>query len=153
MGSFIRKVEARKTGIEVLGTCRRGLETKRIIDLYRFYANLRMHPLPYIYNEAIYISTDGEPLMWPLFYDYPEDPRVFNIEDQYLFGRSLLVAPVIVEGARQRKIYLPWGQWTDFWTGKVYSGESYINYPCDLGKIPVFYQELVSVSSKPQPLF
>lgn len=126
---------------------------ERIIDLYRFYANLRMNLLPYIYNEAIYISTHGEPLMRPLFYDYPEDPRVFNIEDQYLFGRSLLVAPVIVEGARQRKIYLPRGQWTDFWTGKVYSGESYINYPCDLGKIPVFYQGAVSASSKPQPRF
>lgn len=114
---------------------------ERIIDLYRFYANLRMNLLPYIYNEAIHVSAHGEPLMRPLFYDYPDDPRVFNIEDQYLFGRSLLVAPVIVEGARQRKIYLPRGQWTDFWTGTVYSGENYINYPCDLGKIPVFIKE------------
>lgn len=114
---------------------------ERIIDLFRFYANLRMNLLPYIYNEAIYISAHGEPLMRPLVYDYPDDPRVYNIEDQYLFGRNLLIAPVVVEGARQRKIYLPRGKWTDFWTGTVYPGESYINYRCDLGKIPVLLKD------------
>ena len=114
---------------------------ERIIEVYRFYANLRMNLLPYIYNEAAYISENSEPLMRPLFYDYPDDRRVFNIEDQYLFGRSLLVAPVIVEGAGQREIYLPSGRWVDFWEGTVYSGGKYLNYPCDLARIPVFIKD------------
>ena len=114
---------------------------ERIIEVYRFYANLRMNLLPYIYNEAAYISENSEPLMRPLFYDYPDDRRVFNIEDQYLFGRSLLVAPVIVEGAGQREIYLPSGRWVDFWEGTVYSGRKYLNYPCDLARIPVFIKD------------
>jgi alpha-glucosidase (family GH31 glycosyl hydrolase) len=111
---------------------------ERVIDIYRFYANLRMNLIPYIYNEAKHVVRYGEPLMRPLAYEYPEDNLVYNIEDEYLFGRSLLVAPVVEEGQRQREIYLPEGKWVDFWTGKVYNGNCYLKYLCDLDRIPVF---------------
>jgi len=76
--------------------------------------------------------------MRPLVFDYIDDKRVYNIEDEYLFGRFLLVAPVIEEGQRQREVYLPEGEWIDFWDGTKYSGQQYIRYLCNLDKIPVF---------------
>ena len=113
-------------------------EDKRALEVYRDYANLRMNILPYIYNEAIHVAENGEPMMRPLVFDYIDDKRVYNIEDEYLFGRFLLVAPVIKEGQRQREVYLPEGEWIDFWGGTRYNGQQYIRYLCDLDKIPVF---------------
>jgi len=112
-------------------------EDKRALEIYRDYANLRMNMLPYIYNEAIHVAEKGEPMMRPLVFDYINDKRLCNIEDEYLFGRFLLVAPVTEEGQRQREIYLPEGEWIDFWNGTKYSGQKYIKYLCDLDKIPV----------------
>ena len=112
-------------------------EDKRALEIYRDYANLRMNILPYIYNEAIHVAEKGEPMMRPLVFDYINDKRLYNIEDEYLFGRFLLVAPVTEEGQRQREIYLPEGEWIDFWNGIKYSGQKYIKYLCDLDKIPV----------------
>lgn len=113
-------------------------EDKRALEIYRDYANLRMNILPYIYNEAIHVTENGEPMMRPLVFDYTDDKRVYDIEDEYLFGRFLLIAPVTEEGQRQREIYLPEGEWIDFWDGAKYNGQQYIRYLCDLDKIPVF---------------
>lgn len=110
----------------------------RILELYKKYANLRMNLLPYIYQEAQYITANCEPFMRHLVIDFPGDINVYDIDDQYMFGRSLLVAPVITEGATSRRIYLPEGQWTDFWEGTRYEGQNYIDYPCGIDKIPVF---------------
>ncbi|MBA7544444.1 1,3-alpha-isomaltosidase [subsurface metagenome] len=112
-------------------------EDKRALEIYRDYANLRMNILPYIYNEAIHVTENGEPMMRPLVFDYTDDKRVYNIEDEYLFGRFLLIAPITEEGQRQREIYLPEGEWIDFWDGAKYNGQQYIRYLCDLDKIPV----------------
>jgi len=113
-------------------------EDKRALEIYRDYANLRMNILPYIYNEAIHVTENGEPMMRPLVFDYTDDKRVYNIEDEYLFGRFLLIAPITEEGQRQREIYLPEGEWIDFWDSAKYNGQQYIRYLCDLDKIPVF---------------
>lgn len=113
-------------------------EDDRLLDIYRLYANIRMNLLPYIYNEAAYIAKNGEPFMRHLIVDYPDDSNVYNIEDEYLFGRSLLIAPIIDEGSRQRDIYLPDGEWIDFWDGTRYKGSSWITYSCGIDKIPVF---------------
>lgn len=110
----------------------------QVIDIYRFYANVRMNLLPYIYNEACFIAANGEPFMRPLIIDYADDSNVYNIEDEYLFGRSLLIAPIVENSCRQREIYLPDGEWVDFWDGTKYSGNRYIQYKCDIDRIPVF---------------
>ena len=113
-------------------------EDNRALEVYRDYANLRMNILPYIFNEAVHVAEKGEPMMRALVFDYIDDKRVYNIEDEYFFGRFLLVAPVIEEGQRQREIYLPEGEWIDFWDGAKYNGQQYIRYLCNLDKIPVF---------------
>lgn len=110
----------------------------RVLELYKKYANIRMNLLPYIYQEAQYITGNCEPLMRHLVVDFPADEKVYGIDDQYMFGRSLLIAPVITEGCTSRSIYLPEGEWTDFWDGTRYTGQSYIDYQCGIEKIPVF---------------
>lgn len=112
-----------------------------IIRVYRLFANLRMNLLPYIYQEAIYSAKSARPLMAHLIVDYPEDAVVWSIHDQYMFGRDLLVAPVIWEGAVSRKIYLPQGTWHDLSSGDLYQGGQLIDYPCLLETLPVFVRD------------
>lgn len=111
---------------------------KKAIDLYRKYANLRMNMLPYIYNEALFITEVGQPLMRALVYEYPHDEMVYNIEDEYLFGRNLLIAPIVEEGKGQREVYLPEGKWFDFWSLTEYDGNRIVKVLADLSEIPVF---------------
>lgn len=112
-----------------------------ILEIYRNYANIRMNLMPYIYNEAIYCSEQGRPMFAHLILDYPEDEKVIDIEDEYLFGRSMLVAPVIYEGATNRNIYLPKGNWYNFFSDEKYEGGREFLYECPLGEIPVFVKE------------
>lgn len=112
-----------------------------IVPVYRLFANLRMNLLPYIWQEAQYSSNNARPLMAHLIYEYPYDAHVQNIEDEYMFGRDMLVAPVIVEGATSREIYLPDGRWYDLWTGQLYDGLQTIRYVCPIDQIPVFVRD------------
>ena len=116
-------------------------EDARILEIYRYYANLRMNLLPYIYNEAQNAILEYRPLFCHLCYDYSDDARVYEIEDEYMFGRSLLVAPIIYEGETAREVYLPVGVWYDFFTHKRYEGGQDYHIECELGKIPVFAKE------------
>ena len=110
----------------------------RIVPVYRFFANLRMNLLPYIWQEARHCSEASRPMMAHLIYDYPEDESVRDIEDAYMFGRQLLVAPVVSEGASGRDVYLPEGSWFDLWTGEEFRGKQTVFCPCPLNRIPVF---------------
>ncbi|MEA4882420.1 MAG: glycoside hydrolase family 31 protein [Clostridia bacterium] len=89
---------------------------ERVVAIYRDYANLRMNLLPYIYSEAAHAAEIGEPLMRALMIDFPQDPASLLIDDEYMFGRDLLVAPVMEEHARERRVHLPPGEWLDFRT-------------------------------------
>lgn len=109
-----------------------------ILEVYRKYARLRMKLLAYIYEEAIHCTQTGRPMMCHLVYDFPDDSNVIDLEDEYMFGRSLLIAPVTEEGASSRKVYLPEGIWLDFWTGKEYEGGRTLDVKCPLDHIPVF---------------
>ncbi len=66
-----------------------------MIDIFKKYADLRMNLLPYIYHQAILSSTAGIPMMRPMFYEYPEDAACGGLTQQYMFGDSLLIAPVM----------------------------------------------------------
>ena len=76
--------------------------------------------------------------MRPLFMDWPDDPQAWQIEDQYCFGRALLVAPILEEGASQRRVYLPAGEWINVWSGASLHGPAWIDCPAPLETIPVF---------------
>ncbi|WP_181348111.1 TIM-barrel domain-containing protein [Thalassobacillus sp. CUG 92003] len=111
---------------------------ERVIEVYRFYANVRMNLMPYLYQESEKACRDGEPLMRALMLDYPEDERVAGMYDEYLFGESLLVAPVIEEDHIERQVYLPEGTWVNLWTEELHEGPAYITCKAEVEEIPVF---------------
>jgi alpha-D-xyloside xylohydrolase len=77
--------------------------------------------------------------MRPVFFDFAEDPKTAEIEDQFLFGPDLLVAPITQYEMRSREVYLPAGvDWTDAWTGKKFSGGQVIKADAPIEHIPVY---------------
>ena len=94
---------------------------------------------PYAMQQMASFSASGAPPLRPLFFEFPEDPEAWRVEDQHLFGPDLLVAPVLQYQARTRSVYLPAGaQWTEIWTGRVYEGGQRIEVDAPLERIPVF---------------
>lgn len=110
------------------------------LDTYRYYANLRMNLIPYIYTEAKWAAETGEPLMRSMAYAFPEDGKAADYEFQYLFGRNLLVAPVTKPNAKRVEVYLPEGVWYDFFTGARYEAGVY-QFSAAADEIPVFVRE------------
>ncbi len=109
-----------------------------VIPTFRFFANLRMNLLPYIISEAWHSSRTGIPMMRALSLEFPADANCRQFPYQYLFGSALLVAPVVEEGVSDWPVYLPVGDWYDFWTGEHYEGGQVINYSVPKERIPVF---------------
>lgn len=107
------------------------------IDEMRYWHTLREELLPYIYQTAKIAVRESKPMMRPLVYDFQEDSNVINLEDEYLFGNSMLVAPLMEENQTSRKVYLPKGQWFDFFTNKCYEGEKWIDSDPET-KLPVY---------------
>ncbi len=103
------------------------------------YLHLRYEMMPYIYSLGWQAHETGAPFMRGLFLDFPSDPMVANIGDEYMFGPALLVAPVTEQGATSRSVYLPAGtDWYDFWTNKRFHGGQRIVAPAPIDTIPVF---------------
>ena len=103
----------------------------------RRFAELRYRLLPYTYTLAWEAHTLGLPLMRPLVLNYPDDPRVWTLGHEFLWGDDLLVAPVTREGATAWPVYLPAGRWYDFWTGDRYEGPGGITVPAPLDRLPL----------------
>jgi alpha-D-xyloside xylohydrolase len=81
----------------------------------------------------------GIPPMRPLFFDFPKDEECFKVEDAFMFGPDLLIAPVLHQGATSRQVYLPRGTaWTDAWTGTKLDGGQWLTADAPLNRIPVY---------------
>jgi alpha-D-xyloside xylohydrolase len=100
---------------------------------------LRERLRPYVMEQMKLASLRGLPPMRPVFFDFASDPKTAEIEDQFLFGPDLLVAPITKYQARSRDVYLPAGtDWTDAWTGKKISGGQVIRADAPIEHIPVY---------------
>lgn len=110
-------------------------------SICRAYAELRYQLLPYTYTLAWQARESGLPLMRPLVLNYPDDPRVWELGDQYLWGDDILVAPVTRDGARDWSVYLPAGGWYDFWTQERYEGPGGVQVAAPLDRMPLFVRE------------
>jgi alpha-D-xyloside xylohydrolase len=106
----------------------------------RNYIHLRYQLLPYIFGSAKACVNNSLPLARPLVVDYQDDPTTFNMGDEYLFGDSLLVAPLMSEND-ERKVYLPAGTWTDWWTKERITGGKWMTVNADLEIIPLYIRE------------
>ena len=99
---------------------------------------LRYQLLPEIYNVMAEASQSGVPALRPMFLEFPEDDKVAATDDQFLFGADLLAAPVLREGQTTRSVYLPKGEWYDYWTGRHYAGGAKMKIPVTLDSLPLF---------------
>jgi alpha-glucosidase len=110
---------------------------------------LRYRLLPEIYNEMRNTSATGVPAMRPLMLEYPADSATWNLQDEFLFGADLLVAPVLGEAQSERDLYLPAGTWYDFFTGQPHPGGSGLKMPVTLSSIPVFAKAGAFIFTQP----
>lgn len=116
-------------------------DAKYYTDVCRKYHEVRMSLLPYLYSAFVKYQREGIPPVRALVLDYEEDIQARNVDDEYLFGDSLLVAPMTIEDGTLRRVYLPAGQWYDFWDGTVYEGGQEYQIHADYDKIPVFVKD------------
>ena len=90
-------------------------------NYFRSVVELKYKLMPYVYAQAKFCSENGLPMLRALFVEFPDDPGSWFVEDEYMFGSDILVAPLF-ENVSSRNVYLPKGQWIDYQTGKTYEG-------------------------------
>jgi len=109
---------------------------------------LRYRLMPYIYSVAVDSARTGEPMMRALLLDSPDDPAAWTSELEYRLGPDLLVAPMVdPDGTRQ--VYLPSGQWVDYWTGTVHTGYRYLRVSKPLEQVPLFVRHGALIPTMP----
>ncbi|AMJ59787.1 glycoside hydrolase family 31 protein [Bosea sp. PAMC 26642] len=111
-----------------------------VIPQVREAISLRYRLMPYLYTQMWRASRDNEPAVRPLFYDFPDDPAVAAIDDAFMLGPDLLVAPVLEEGATQRSVVLPAnpGGWYDWHSRRHFPQGGRVTVEAPLGRLPVF---------------
>jgi alpha-glucosidase/alpha-D-xyloside xylohydrolase len=114
------------------------LHNQQVEPICRKYLELRYRMLPYLYSVVRECTVTGLPVMRALWLHYPDDPKALACPDEYLWGRDILVAPVVEPGANARKLYLPHGVWYDFWTHERLEGGREFVRPVDLETIPLY---------------
>lgn len=107
-------------------------------DICRKYIRLRYRLLPYLYTLFHEANTTGLPVMRPLILEYPHDRQVYNLCDQFLVGRDVLVAPILRPSMEYRAVYLPEGEWIDLWSGDRLEGGRHILVHAPLAHLPIY---------------
>lgn len=97
-------------------------DSKRVQDVFRKSAEMKYRLMPYVYAQAKECTEKGLPMLRALFVEFPDDPGAWRVDDEYLFGSQILVAPLLESGITGRTVYLPEGKWIDYQTEKVYEG-------------------------------
>ncbi len=107
-------------------------------NAYREAIETRYRLLPYLYTLFHDASVSGAPIMRPLYYHYGNDQQACDDETEFLLGETLLSAPILAQGATSRSVYLPEGQWFDFWNGNEYAGRDSHDIAAPLDRWPLF---------------
>jgi len=103
------------------------------------YDKLRYRLMPYIYSLAWRVTNEDYTIQRPLVMDWRTDPKTWNIGDQFMFGPSILVNPVLKENSTHRSVYLPESKvWYDFWTGTSLKGSREVDAEAPIDRIPLF---------------
>jgi len=114
------------------------LHNAQVEPICRQYLELRYRLMPYLYSAVREASLTGMPIVRAMWLHYPDDPVAVARGDQFLWGRDILVAPVVEKSATSRRLYLPRGAWYDFWTDERVDGGREIDRPVDLGLMPLY---------------
>lgn len=108
---------------------------------------LRERLRPYLRRQMDLAFETGMPVMRPMFFDYPDDPVCYQLGEQYLFGDDILFAPIVRQGQRSHRVYLPQGQWIFTRTGEPYSGGAWYEIPAEIHQFIAFVKEGAQVLS------
>ncbi len=119
-------------------------------DIIRKYLKLRYQLLPFLYTTLEEAHRTGAPLFRPLVLNFPEDPNTYNLDDEFMIGDDLLVAPIVKPDLSARLVYLPKGDWYDYWTSKKYPGGSMIRSDAPLETVPLFVRAGAIIPLGPQ---
>lgn len=140
-----RQPYAAPAGTKGGGVCGSGADNEvwsygaQAYAIFTEFLHMRERLKPYISGLMQEAHEKGTPPMRPLFYDFPQDEAAWNVEDEYMFGPDLLVAPVVIEGVRSRPVYLPAGAvWVNAYTGDKCPGGQTIVVQAPLEQIPLF---------------
>lgn len=109
-----------------------------VLAILKKYLDIRLDMKSYLKSIMDEASENGSPVMRTMFYEFPNDKRCWEIDDQYMLGDKYLVAPILKAGVRERKVYLPEGKWGNIHTGIACDGPAEITVPAPLDIIPVF---------------
>tara|TARA_R110000868_G_scaffold107780_2_gene294775 strand:- start:40356 stop:42806 length:2451 start_codon:yes stop_codon:yes gene_type:complete len=115
-----------------------GEEATRI---FKQYDDLRYSLIPYLYSASYEMHETGKPLMRALVLDYQTDENVYDVTDQYMLGKNLMICPVTEKGAKTRVVYLPEGNWINYWSGEQYNGKQYLSVLCPIDQVPIFIKD------------
>ncbi|WNH10984.1 TIM-barrel domain-containing protein [Thalassobellus suaedae] len=118
------------------------------LRIFKQYDKMRYSLIPYLYSYSYEMYKKGTPLMRALVLSHQNDINVYNITDQYMLGESFMVCPVTEKGAQTRMVYLPKGEWTDYWTGKIFEGKQHYNVLCPIDQVPIFIKEGAIIPSQ-----
>ncbi|MEI7435783.1 MAG: TIM-barrel domain-containing protein [bacterium] len=123
-----------------------------VADAVRHWWNLRYALIPYLLEESRKSVRGGMPLLRSMMLHYPDDPNCWRIDDQFLCGSALLAAPVMND-AGIRDVYLPDGEWVDFWTGKTIKGPVWLkNLHTPLSRMPIYAVKGAKIKVYPEPV-
>jgi alpha-glucosidase (family GH31 glycosyl hydrolase) len=111
---------------------------ERVLELYRAYVRLHERLVPYVRAAAATAARTGLPVIRPLCLTDPGDLRGWTLSDAYGYGPALWVAPVLDEGAREREVVLPRGEWIETWSGSLVRGPDEVVVPAPLERIPIW---------------
>ncbi|MBS1788802.1 MAG: glycoside hydrolase family 31 protein [Acidobacteria bacterium] len=114
------------------------LHNAAVEPICKKYLDLRYRMMPYLYSAVRETHETGLPIIRALWLHYPDDPAAVARGDEFLWGRDVLVAPVVEKGATTRDVYLPRGDWYDFWTEEKLAGEREVNRAVDLETMPLY---------------
>jgi alpha-glucosidase (family GH31 glycosyl hydrolase) len=114
------------------------LHDARVEPICRKYLDLRYRMLPYLYSAVREATKTGMPVMRALWLHYPDDPIAVARGDVFLWGRDILAAPVVEQGAKERRLYLPRGVWHDYWSGERHEGGREIARAVELDTLPLY---------------
>ena len=121
---------------------------EEVYEICKKYLELREQLRPYTRLLMKEAHEKGTPVMRTLFYMYPQDKECWNVEDEYMYGPDILVAPILYAGQRSREVYLPAGEcWIEYATGKKYDGGTTVQAAAELDTIPVFVKGSSQVMS------
>ena len=122
----------------------------RFERINRATIQLRYRLLPYIYTLFAQNQASGQPVLRPLWFDYPTDAKTLQLDDEFLLGHDLLVAPVVTEGATRRRVYFPNGDaWLDWWDGTRHEGGTFADVMAPIDRLPLFLRMGAIIPSQP----